>query len=459
MKTSGIVIALRNQVAQVLFENEAPRLHDLLISPDNEEIELEVSTSAGPNTYYCLVHRGSSQLSLGAQLHNTGTSPSFPAGKTVLGRMLNVFGQPQDGKPLSVSKSVPLYNDADSSLEDVFVPKEILETGIRAIDFFAPMMKGGKIGLFGGAGLGKTILLTELINNILIRKKEKEGVSLFAAVGERSREAQELYENLDEAGVLDQTTLVVGQMGENPAVRFRTALAATALAESFRDDNKLDVLFFMDNVYRFSQAGYELSTLMNAIPSEDGYQPTLTSEIGGLHERLHSNKNGHITTVEAVYLPSDDIHDYSVRSVMPYFDATLVLSRDIYQSGRLPAVDLLASSSSALSPEFISEKHYQAFLASKKLLEQALSLERIVSLVGISELSTENQQLYKRAQLLQNYMTQSFQVAESQTGRPGTYTPLSQTVSDVEKLLSGEYDDVAPEALLFCQKLPPVPKK
>lgn len=454
MKHFGTVISLRNQVAKVAFEKDPPALHDLLISPEDSEIELEVATSAGPNIYYCLVHKGGSRLSLGAQLQNTGSAPTFPAGRAVLGRMLNVFGQPQDGKPFAINSTVPLYGNAETSLDEVFVPHEILETGIRAIDFFAPMMKGGKIGLFGGAGLGKTILLTELINNILIRKKDHSGISLFAAVGERSREAQELYENLDDAGVLDKTALVVGQMGENPAVRFRTALAATALAESFRDDHKLDVLFFMDNIYRFSQAGYELSTLMNAIPSEDGYQPTLTSEIGGLHERLHSNKNGHITTVEAVYLPSDDIHDYSVRSVMPYFDATLVLSRDIYQSGRLPAVDLLASSSSALSLEFIGEKHYEMYLASKKLLEQALSLERIVSLVGIGELSAENQQLFRRAQLLQNYMTQSFQVAESQTGRPGIYTPLAQTVKDVEKILSGACDEVTPEKLLFCEKLP-----
>ncbi len=451
---TATVIGLRNQVAQVRFSGKAPALHDLLVSSKDPEIELEVASSIDEETYYCLVHRGAARLSLGTELTNTGVPPTFPAGKAVLGRMLNVFGQPQDGRAMTASKHVPLYSTVETSLKDVFVPHEVLETGIRAIDFFAPMVKGGKIGLFGGAGLGKTILLTELINNILIRKKDQKGVSLFAAVGERSREAQELYENLDEAGVLDQTALVVGQMGENPAVRFRTALAATALAESFRDDHKLDVLFFMDNVYRFSQAGYELSTLMNAIPSEDGYQPTLTSEIGSLHERLHSNENGHITTIEAVYLPSDDIHDYSVRSVMPYFDATLVLSRDIYQSGRLPAVDLLASSSSALSLEFISEKHYNAYLTSKKLLEQAQSLERIVSLVGLSELSTENQQLYKRAQLLQNYMTQSFQVAENQTGRPGTYTPLAQTVKDVEALLSGALDETPPEALLFCTKLP-----
>jgi F-type H+-transporting ATPase subunit beta len=267
-------------------------------------------------------------------------------------------------------------------------------------------------------------------------------------VGERSREAQELLENLKDAGVLDQTVLMIGQMGEKPSVRFRTAFAGVAISEFFRDKLGKDVLFFLDNAYRFSQAGYELSTLMNAIPSEDGYQPTLPSEIGELQERLTSTEQGSITSIEAVYVPSDDVTDLTVRSVFPFLDVIVVLSRDVYQEGRYPAIDLLASTSSTMSVEIVGQEHYDAFVESKKLLEQAVSVERLVSLVGLTELSRENQVTYIRATLLKNYMTQRFFVTEAQSGRPGVFVPIKQTVADVKRILSGEFDGFDAERFL-----------
>lgn len=451
MKITGTITSLKQHVVEVEFKGTSPKVHDVLTLADDSNVLLEVYASVGPSVWYCLILRTSEHLTHGATVESTGESLKIPIGKEVLGRVFNVFGQPLDGKGKVGHSTTPLFNAPRMDLANVSVPEEVMQTGIKAIDFFAPMLHGGKLGLFGGAGLGKTVLLTELINNIVIRKQKddnKKHYSVFAAVGERSREAQELVENLTEAKVLDRTCVVVGQMGENPAVRFRTAYTAARVAEYLRDELESDVLFFIDNVYRFSQAGYELSTLMSEIPSEDGYQPTLPSEIAQLQERLSSNKKASITSIEAVYLPSDDLTDLGVRSQFPYLDHVVVLSRDIYQQGRLPAVDLLSSSSSALSPELVGPDHYSAYVAAKSLLEQALSIERLVNLVGISELSPENQVVYKRSQLLKNYMTQSFAVTSVQTGREGCYVARRTTVNDVQAILAGELDDVVPGSLL-----------
>lgn len=453
----GTIIGIEQDVATVAFTNHFPDIHDLLLSepskPDQKPILLEVVASADDNSFYCLILTRSSELRRGLKVTNTKTTLTIPVGREVLGRALNVFGDPQDNKPFEAKERRSLYQKSALPLDKISGSTEILETGIKAIDFFAPLLKGGKMGLIGGAGLGKTILLTELINNIVISNPQDSTVSVFSAVGERSREAQELLENVAEAGVLDKTVLVVGQMGESPAIRFRTAFAAATIAETFRDQHQ-DVLFFIDNMYRFNQAGYELSAAMKTIPSEDGYQPTLPSEVGSLHERLTSSDKSSITTIEAIYLPSDDLTDYSVRSVFPYLDSFVVLSRDVYQDGRLPAIDLLSCSSSALNPDMVGQEHYELFLESKKTLEQAAQLERIVSLVGTSELSKTDQMIYQRSQVLKNYMTQSFFVAEPQSGRPGVSVPLKQTLADVAAILGGTFDETDPDLFMFCEKLP-----
>lgn len=449
---TGIITAIKNAIAEVYFASDPPALYDLLESTETPSVVLEVVAAKDEHHCYCFILKGSESIVRGNTIFNTQKQLTIPV-DNILGRAINVFGEPLDNKSLTAKKYRPIYHTTSISLENTSVPKSILLTGIRAIDFFAPLLEGGKIGLIGGAGVGKTMILTELINNILIESKEhSNGISLFCAIGERSREAQELLENVQQTGVAEKTIIVAGQMGENPAIRLRTAAASAAIAEEFRDQGT-NVLFFIDNMYRFSQAGYELATLMNTIPSEDGYQPTLNSEVGALHERLVSSESAAITTIEAIYLPSDDINDYSVRATFPYLDSLLILSRDIYQSGRLPAINLLESSSSALSPEVVGQEHYTLVIATKHILEQAAELERIVSLVGISELSKENRLIYTRSLLLQNYFTQTFTVAESQTGKTGYFAPLAQTLVDVQNILSGRYDDMNPEQLLYVAEI------
>lgn len=458
MTQQGTITAIRSNVAEVEFLEEQPAIYDILTLPEDDSVQIEVVASAGPDRYFCLILRGEDKIARGNTVVSTGVPLSIPVGEAVRGRALDIFGTPHDTGPALTTKTTrPIHSGEKTAIEDTVIPSEVLHTGIRAIDFFTPILKGSKTGLVGGAGLGKTILLTELIHNIVEtntsqKKQQNQTVSVFSAVGERSREAQELLENLENSGVLSNTSMVIGQMGENPAVRFRTASAAATIAEHFRDSGN-DVLFFIDNMYRYSQAGYELATLMRAIPSEEGYQPTLPSEIGTLHERLVSNENAHLTTIEAIYLPSDDLLDYSVRSTFDYLDSYIVLSRDVYQSGRLPAVDLLESNSSALSEDIVGERHFNLYLESKQILESAKEIERIVSLVGLSELSTEDQKKYKRSVLLQNYMTQNLTVAEPQTGKPGVFAQLETTLTDVEKILSGAFDEVDPDLFLYIEKV------
>lgn len=450
-ETKGSLQAVTGQVATVRFEQNPPAVYELLRDADDPSIVLEVFSSASEHDFFCLILDGQNRIRRGATFVRQHATLTIPVGKTVLGRVINVFSEPLDGLGELGERSQSVYHYEKRLLSDVVIPEEMMVTGIKAIDFFAPLLKGGKLGLFGGAGLGKTVLLTELIHNIVIRhrrqKEDQDRVSVFSAVGERTREAQELRENLAEAGVLEKTAMVLGHMGENPAIRFRVALAGATMAEYFRDHGQ-DVLFFMDNVYRFAQAGYELSTLMSAIPSEDGYQPTLSSEIGQLHERLTSSTQASITSIEAVYLPSDDNTDYAVRSLLPYLNSTVVLSRAVYQEGRFPAIDLLASSSIALKPQIVGQDHYQTYTAAKLLLEQAKSVDRLVSLIGVGELSAEDQQVYKRARLLRNYMTQSFYAVEPQTGVPGAFVPHSTLVKEVAAILAGKLDEVPPAELL-----------
>lgn len=445
VKNSGKVIAIRGQVATVEFLNDKPTLKSLLILESNNSVKMEVYASAGPTSFFCLLLQPSRDISRGAVVINTGQPLTVPVGQELLGRVVNLFGNPVDGlSAVTTQNNLPIYRSGPD-LQNVVVHREILETGIKAIDLFCPFLKGGKMGLFGGAGVGKTILLTEILHNIVTLKHTTDAVSVFAGIGERSREGQELQENLKEKDILKSTLLVYGPMGENPAVRFLTAFTAITQAEYFRDSLKKDVLFFVDNVYRLAQAGNELSMLMNTIPSEDGYQPTLSSDMAGFHERLVSTKDAVISTVEAIYVPADDILDKGLQAIFPYLDSAMILSRDLYQQGFLPAIDVLASTSSALNIEIAGEKHYTTILAAQGLLKKAVSLDRVVSLVGETELSAEDAIVYKRAKKLRNYLTQALYSVENQTGRPGKFVPLKVAIDDVNEILSGVYDSISEE--------------
>ena len=322
-----------------------------------------------------------------------------------------------------------------------------METGIKVVDLFAPIVKGGKTGLFGGSGVGKTVLLSEVLHNILNKDKEKN-VSVFCGIGERTREGHELFHELDKTGVLPGVSLIFGSMGDSPSIRFLTGLAGASVAEYFRDTKSRDVLFFVDNIFRYAQAGNELSLLMNTIPSEDGYQATLSSEMATIHERLVSNTKASITTIEAIYVPADDILDQGVQAIFDYLDSAIVLSRDVYREGRFPAVDILASVSSALSPQVVGPLHYATALQAQSILKKAAGLERIVSLVGEAELSEEDRVMYQRATKLKNFMTQDFFVAEGQTKKLGSYVPLKNTVLDVKDIIDGKFDDASSDKFL-----------
>ena len=448
---NGTVVAVSGVVVEVEFLQNQPSVNTILTLSKDPSALMEVYSSSGRNTYNCLLLSPSKNVVRGMEVVNTGKTIQVPAGDSILGRVIDIFGNFHDGLPVPKYEMLEVFKKSNKNYEDLVVPSELLETGIKAIDFFCPILKGGKGGLFGGAGVGKTVLLTELIKNIVIvgDSNTSKNISVFSAVGERAREAQELYENLISTGVSEYTTLILGQMGENPAVRLRTAVASAALAEYFRDEKQKNVLFFMDNFYRFAQAGNEISTLLKSIPSEDGYQADLTSQIANVQERLTSKSNAYITSIQAVFVPSDDINDYGVRSIFPYLDAYIVLSRDVYQQGRFPAVDLLASSSSALNPKTVGDLHYNTFLEAKSLLEKAQTLERIVSLIGENELSVADQTTYKRAEILKNYMTQNFSVVEDQTGKKGTKVSVHKTVEDVNRILEGKFDNKKPEDFLF----------
>jgi F-type H+-transporting ATPase subunit beta len=419
---------------------------------------MEVYTSASPNSFFCLALTSVSKLHHGSVVVNTGQPIKIPVGKELLGRVIDTLGEPQDGLGEIKTKEEKPIIARDISFSSVHIPNEILETGIKAIDFFTPIIKGGKVGLFGGAGVGKTVLLSEIIHNVVILHPEKN-VSVFTGVGERTREGEELYATLKESKVMDSVSLIYGSMGENPAIRFRTAFTGVTLAEYFRDTLGKDVLFFIDNVFRFAQSGYELSTLMNAIPSEGGYQSTLTSEMASFHERLVSTEKNAITTFEAIYVPADDMTDSGVQAIFPYLDSGIILSRAVYQEGRFPAVDILSSTSSALNPDNVGEVHYQTAIDAQALLKKATALERVVSLIGESELSTEDQTVYKRSKMLKNYMTQNFTVVETQTEKKGVYVPLKETVLDMKAILEGKVDQLKPEDLLFIGTLKDVESK
>jgi F-type H+-transporting ATPase subunit beta len=440
MDNFGKIVGIQGQIIEVEFKNNQPSAHDVLVLEDNLNIKMQVASPSGPQSFFCLSLGSTDVLCRGLRVINTRKPIMIPTGPGVLGRAMNIFGEPLDGLgPIKKLGEKPIYSEG-LEYDEIVKRNDILETGIKAIDLFSPMTQGGKIGLFGGAGVGKTVLLTEIIHNVVILHRQKS-ISVFAGVGERLREGHELYETLAEKKVLQSVSLILGTMGENPAIRFLTGYSAVALAEYFRDGLKKDVLFFIDNIFRFAQAGNELSVLMNTIPSEDGYQATLTSEMASLHERLTSNKENSITSIEAIYVPNDDILDQGVQAIFPYLDSSAVLSRSVYQEGILPAIDLLSSSSANLNPETVGQLHYDVALKASNLLKQATSLNRIVSLVEESELSPSDKLVYERAKKLRNFMTQNFFVTENQTGKKGAYVPRETTVKDVDDILSGKYDE------------------
>ena len=452
MAVTSVILSINGQIADVLFTGYTPVIGEVLTDPKQPEVLLSVHSSSGSkDSYYCLILSGLRVLSRGMPLKPTGAPLSIPVGKEVMGRVIDIFGNAVDGGKNITGKKRPVYLSSPSyGVLDMH--KSIWETGIKVIDFFAPLVRGGKIGLFGGAGVGKTILLTEIMHNIVMLKSNKS-ISVFAGVGERSREGQELVAELEEKKVLEKTALVFGPMGSNAAVRFTTAMAAVSVAEHFRDEEHQDVLFFIDNVFRFAQAGNELSTLTNAIPSEDGYQPTLTSEMAQFHERLVSTNDSIMSAIEAIYVPSDDVMDQGVQAMFPYLDSILTLSRGVYQEGRLPAVDIQHSSSSIFTPAIVGELHYKTVLEAHALLKKSENLERMVALVGESELSSENQTIYRRARKLKFYMTQPFFVAEPQTGKKGVFVTREKTVADVADILSGKHDTLPDEKLWYIGEI------
>lgn len=457
----GKIISINGQVVEVVFNREKPTLNDVLYLEDNPEILLQIYASSDSQTYYCFLLTTTVLVSRGQYVINTGKPLHFPVGKEVLGRILDVFGNPQDGKgPMQTSERRPIYPQPQPYSE-ISTKQEVLVTGIKTLDFFAPLLRGRKTGLFGGAGVGKTLLLTEIIHNVVQLTRTKEdtkSISIFAGIGERSREGQELYESVQQSGVLPFSTLIFGPMGEIPTNRFLAAYAASTVAEYYRDEEHKDVLFFVDNIFRFAQAGNELSLLMKTIPSEDGYQATLDSEMAAFHERLQPTHQNSITTIETVYIPNDDILDQGVQSVFPYLDSMLYFSRSIYQEGRFPAIDLISSTSTALDPSIVGELHYFTVVQAQILLKKAINLEHIVSLVGESELTADDKILYLRAKKLRNYMTQSFFVAQAQTGRPGKYVPMETTVKDVKSIIEGDYDAISEEKFLYIGNLDEIGK-
>jgi F-type H+/Na+-transporting ATPase subunit beta len=444
---TGTILSIQGQVVEVGFKDERPNLYDVLVCQNNPDHMFMVASSAGKRRFACLSFSSTESVTRGTILISTRQPLMMPVGEALLGRVIDIFGNALDSQrtPVEVTERWPVHFRVTKASE-VISHRDLLETGIKVVDMFTPLTKGGKLGLFGGAGVGKTMLLTELLHNV-VGKDNGKTVSVFAGVGERSREGLELHLALKQSGVLPLSTLLFGQMGENPAVRFMAAFAAITLAEYYKDTMKRDVLFFIDNVFRFAQAGMELSTLTRVLPSEDGYQPTLESEMAAFHERLVSTKEGSISSIEAIYVPADDLLDHAVQAVMPYLDSVMVLSREVYQQGFFPAVDILASSSVWLSPAVVGDTHFRAALEARAMIERSQNLERIVSLMGETELSPEDQLSYRRGRKLRYYFTQPFYVAQGQRGSEGVYVPVEKTIADTQAIIDGNYDSIAEEAL------------
>ena len=444
----GRVTEVKGPVIDVRFEEGAlPEILSALeIMVGERKLIAEVAQHIGDNVVRCIAMSSTDGLVRGTQAVDTGRAISVPVGEQTLGRIFNVLGEPVDEKPAPESAERWEIHRPAPAYEDQATSTEILETGIKVIDLICPYAKGGKIGLFGGAGVGKTVLIMELIHNIAT---EHGGISVFTGVGERTREGNDLYNEMAESGVLAKTALVYGQMNEPPGARMRVGLSGLTMAEYFRDREGQDVLLFIDNIFRFTQAGSEVSALLGRMPSAVGYQPTLATEMGVLQERITSTKHGSITSVQAVYVPADDLTDPAPATTFAHLDATTVLSRSIASQGIYPAVDPLESTSRILTPEVVGEEHYQVARAVQQILQRYNELQDIIAIMGIDELSEEDKLTVSRARKIQRFLSQSFSVAEQFNGIPGKYVPLKETIRGFREIIEGRCDALPESAFLF----------
>jgi F-type H+-transporting ATPase subunit beta len=441
----GKIVAIRGVVIDAAFEGELPAIYNALeISmPNDTKLVAEVQQHLGDNQVRAIAMDATDGLARGLDVVDTGAPISVPVGEATLGRIFNVLGEPIDeGEPVEAEQRWEIHRKAPA-FEDLSPTAEIFETGIKVIDLLAPYVKGGKIGLFGGAGVGKTVLIQELINNIA---QQHGGRSVFAGVGERTREGNDLWLEMTESGVISKTALVYGQMNEPPGARLRVGLTGLTLAEYFRDEQGADVLFFIDNIFRFVQAGSEVSALLGRMPSAVGYQPTLATEMGELQERITSTNKGSITSVQAIYVPADDLTDPAPAASFAHLDATTVLSRDIASKGIYPAVDPLDSSSRILQPGLVSDDHYRTATQVQEVLQRYKDLQDIIAILGMDELSDEDKQTVARARKIELFLSQPFHVAEAFTGTPGIYVQLDTTIRSFQEILDGTHDDVPEQA-------------
>ena len=444
----GKVVQIIGPVLDVKFEGG--HLPDLLnaieIDHEGKKVVVEVASQLGDDTVRCIAMSSTDGMSRGMDAVDTGAPIKVPVGKETLGRIFNLLGEaidngddPETAERWAIHRDPPSYSEQEGTTE-------ILETGIKVVDLIAPYAKGGKIGLFGGAGVGKTVLIMELINNVA---KQHGGISVFTGVGERTREGNDLYNEMKESGVLSKTALVYGQMNEPPGARMRVALSGLTMAEYFRDNEGQDVLLFIDNIFRFTQAGSEVSALLGRMPSAVGYQPTLATEMGALQERITSTKRGSITSVQAVYVPADDLTDPAPATTFAHLDATTVLSRSIASLGIYPAVDPLESSSRILSPDVVGIEHYEVAREVQKMLQRYKELQDIIAIMGMDELSEEDKLVVNRARKIQRFLSQPFSVAEQFTGMEGKYVPVKETVRGFREILDGKHDNLPESAFLF----------
>ena len=445
----GTICKVVGPVVDVRFpEGQLPAIYDAVrLEGGQGTVTAEVVQELGGSTVRCIALSSTDGLSRGCPVTATGAPIRVPVGEETLGRMFNVVGQPIDGKgPVEAKESKPIHQSAPA-FTDIVPADEMLETGIKVVDLLTPYAKGGKIGLFGGAGVGKTVLIMELIRNVAY---EHGGYSVFAGVGERSREGNDLWNEMTESGVVEKTALVYGQMNETPGARLRVPLSALTIAEHFRDVQRQDVLLFIDNIFRFIQAGSEVSALLGNMPSAVGYQPTLATEMGALEERIVSTRKGSITSVQAVYVPADDLTDPAPATTFAHLDATTVLSRAISELGIYPAVDPLASSSRMLEADIVGAEHYNTARAVQEVLQKYRELQDIIAVLGMDELSHEDKLIVGRARRIQRFLSQPFHVAENFTGIPGKYVPLKETIRGFQAILGGDVDDLPEQAFLLC---------
>ncbi|MCD7826098.1 MAG: F0F1 ATP synthase subunit beta [Clostridiaceae bacterium] len=439
---TGKLTQIIGAVLDVKFpEGKLPEINDAINVPlaDGGKLVVEVSQHLGDDTVRCIAMGPTDGLVRGMEAQATGGPISVPVGEATLGRMFNVLGEPIDEKPAPEGVQYDPIHRKAPAFEEQSTETEILETGIKVVDLLCPYQKGGKIGLFGGAGVGKTVLIQELITNIA---QEHGGYSVFTGVGERTREGNDLYYEMKESGVIDKTTMVFGQMNEPPGARMRVGLTGLTMAENFRDRSGKDVLLFIDNIFRFTQAGSEVSALLGRMPSAVGYQPTLQTEMGALQERITSTKKGSITSVQAVYVPADDLTDPAPANTFAHLDATTVLARSIAELGIYPAVDPLESTSRILDPHVVGEEHYKTARAVQEILQKYKELQDIIAILGMDELSEEDKIVVNRARKIQRFLSQPFHVAEQFTGLPGQYVPLTETIRGFQEIIDGKHDEI-----------------